>query len=70
MKDGRCPKCGAAEVHTTRDKGTPTVIRFGHFKLAPFQYYICTHCGYVEHYIDDAEKLASIAQRCPRVKAD
>ncbi|MGI8796309.1 MAG: hypothetical protein ACR2IR_07000 [Acidimicrobiia bacterium] len=60
MKDGTCPKCSSTDVRVA------TVINT---ELMPSAYefdtYLCTACGYFEHYVADPAKLAEVAQAWP-----
>ena len=72
MKDGNCPKCGANEVYS----GAGLILKSGPFSsnaipvsltsMAPLDNYVCTACGYVEHYIADSRKLKEIEKKWTR----
>ena len=64
MRDGICPKCGRATVHSGRDvpakasTGNTIPIDFQH--SAALDNYVCVSCGYVERYIAKPEDLQRI----------
>ena len=73
MKSGQCPKCNSLTVYKK-----PEGIAFGdgrNIKVytsavtmpVPAEDYICTTCGYFERYINDREKLDSVAQNWEKV---
>jgi len=66
MKDGKCPKCGSTDIAVLPlPKSTNTMngnimmefIPLGFMKGARLQHYVCRKCGYLEHYVVDADKL-------------
>jgi hypothetical protein len=75
MKNGKCPQCGSATVHT-RANG----LGFGNIssvyiytgstgKPSGTAAYVCVTCGYFEVYLTDRPGLAEIAQAWQKVKA-
>ena len=67
MKDGICPKCNTREVHIYKNTAAELSINLSFFGSAGLIYYICTHCGYVELFVEDKEKLPRIAEKYPKV---
>jgi len=78
MRNGICPKCGAATVHSKADglhygfgkgRGSSMLfIRASFMTMAsPAIVYICTTCGYFENYIADPGKLAKVAKNWQKV---
>jgi hypothetical protein len=82
MLDGRCPKCGATEVHR-RYKGVGFVDRRSDTG-GPWVFvgpsdddacgtspdgwgYVCVACGYWEYYISDRDLLLKVARDWERV---
>lgn len=62
MKDGTCPRCSSTDVRIT------TVVNTGMVpSVRQFDMYLCTACGYFEHYVADPAKLAAIAATWPSV---
>lgn len=64
MKSGKCPKCGSTEVYF-RENVFPhdaSQIRINAMNYAPFNYYVCVDCGYMEYYISNPKKLKKIEQ--------
>lgn len=66
MKEGKCPKCGSAEVYCG-DEIKPKIGPFASnsipvslTSIAPLDNYVCTECGYMESYISDRSKLKEI----------
>ena len=73
MKDGKCPKCGSADVRSSAgvknrlDEEHGIQIGGGLLpRTARIENYVCISCGYVENYILDQKKLRMIAERWPR----
>ena len=62
MKDGTCPKCSSTDVRITPIINTVMVP-----SVRQFDTYLCTACGYFEHYVTDPVKLADIAANWPSV---
>ena len=66
MLDGRCIKCEADEVRIVQTPSNPQV-ETGLLSLdALTRLYVCTHCGYVEIYVDDPAALPKIAKHWPK----
>jgi hypothetical protein len=69
VRDGVCPKCGHATVHSGRDipvkasSGNTIPIDFQHH--AALDNYVCVTCGYVESYISDKTALERIEKQWP-----
>jgi hypothetical protein len=74
MRDGICPKCGAAEVRGARahfnwggEEGvrvrTGAIVRGSQVDT-----YMCTACGFYEHYLADPGKLAEVAEKWARIE--
>ena len=60
MKSGTCPKCQSTDVRIT------TIINQEMVPSAyQFDTYVCTACGYFEHYVADPTKLAKAAATWP-----
>ncbi len=74
MKSGICPKCGSGDVysgaHIPLKKGPfgSNAIPVSLTSLAALDNYVCTGCGYVEQYVDEAGKRKEIAEEWVRVK--
>ena len=72
MKNGKCPKCGSATVHSLANGlqpgGRREYIGFnGVYQGVDVQSYLCTTCGYFENYVTEAKRLAEAAQHWPSV---
>jgi ribosomal protein S27AE len=82
MRDGKCPKCGSAEVYASRNGlGVGEGFKVGlrpHIEpgfrgmLVPHQtdglwQFLCGRCGYVEMYLLDDQALAFVRERWVRV---
>ena len=66
MRDGICPKCGAAAVHTQPpSRNYRNVVSHG-LVSAVVRLYACTQCGYLEEYVEPPG-LAAIADHWPAV---
>jgi hypothetical protein len=57
-KTGCCPNCSSTEVYTT--KGTPkrgdrSSIGVSSFTSVFIDLYICTNCGFIEEYAEEAD---------------
>jgi predicted nucleic-acid-binding Zn-ribbon protein len=72
MRDGVCPKCGSQSVYKNTNIGEFSSRRKHDAiwvdeslmsKRALPIIYVCAGCGYVEHYVDDAEFLERIQQK-------
>jgi predicted nucleic-acid-binding Zn-ribbon protein len=73
MKSGRCPKCGAEAIRAgtqvaTKHENIANRLPVTAFRSAALDNYVCVACGYVEHYIADADKLDLIAEQWPIVE--
>ena len=72
MKQGKCTKCGSAEVYSGIDilpKSGPfgsNSIPISIVSIAALDNYVCTDCGYLESYIAETEKLEEIAKKWPK----
>jgi hypothetical protein len=73
VRSGTCSKCASTEVHGARGNfswGSEQGVRI---KTSPLvrgtlvDTYICVRCGYFEHYIADADKLAEVARSWARI---
>jgi predicted nucleic-acid-binding Zn-ribbon protein len=73
MKNGKCPKCGSATVHSK-----PGGLGFGNSsrvniyvgsmgKPSPTTAYVCVTCGYFELYLTGTSYFAEVAQAWPKV---
>lgn len=60
MKDGNCPKCASTDVRITTVINTELVT-----SAYEFDTYLCTACGYFEHYVADPAKIAGVAATWP-----
>jgi predicted nucleic-acid-binding Zn-ribbon protein len=72
MKNGQCPKCNSATVHSQTGGVfyyNPTLhVHTGSMEQGvAFVSYICTTCGYFENYVIDPNKLAKVAATWPQV---
>lgn len=76
MKNGKCPKCGSAEIYSPKDlplKGGPfgsNSIPISLTSMAAMDNYVCVDCGLVESYVADREKLEEIAKKWAQVGAE
>ncbi len=74
MKDGKCPKCGSTEVYCGADvypktgPFTSNTIPISLTSIAALDNYVCTDCGYVEHFISETGKLKEIFIKWRKVK--
>jgi len=74
MRRGRCSKCGAAEVHSSRGNFSWGGDQGVRIKTSPLvrgtlvDTYICVGCGYFEHYVADPGKLSEVAEQWSRVE--
>jgi predicted nucleic-acid-binding Zn-ribbon protein len=75
MKDGKCPRCGSADIYSGSDlplKGGPfssNSIPISLTSMAPLDNYVCSSCGLVESYIADEKKLKEIMHRWKPINA-
>ena len=67
MRSGLRPKCSATAVHAARgnfswgaEQGV-RIVTSPFVRGTPVDTYICTRCGYFEHYIADPGKLSEVA---------
>lgn len=74
MRNGICPKCGSATVHSKTEglkyavaKGVVFVYTSRLTMPSPAIAYVCTTCGYFENYIADQNKLSEVAKNWPQV---
>ena len=74
MRNGICPKCGAATVYSKAEglkyavaKGVVFVHTSRMTMPSPAVAYICTTCGYFENYITDPGKLSGVAKNWQKV---
>lgn len=76
MKNGKCPKCGSAEVYAPDDlplKGGPfgsNSIPISLTSMAALDNYVCADCGLVESYVADRERREEIAKKWAQVGAE
>jgi predicted RNA-binding Zn-ribbon protein involved in translation (DUF1610 family) len=76
MKDGKCPRCGTAEIYSPVDlmlKGGPfgsNSIPISLTSMAALDNYVCAGCGFVESYVADEEKLHEITKKWKRLETD
>ena len=63
MKSGICPKCGSREVHSQMTGGRRGTLSIGLWRgTALLRTYVCTDCGYLEEYDEDADKWRAITE--------
>jgi predicted nucleic-acid-binding Zn-ribbon protein len=77
MKNGKCPKCGSATVHSKTNgiafgnsNGRVDVISSMLTRPSPAIAFVCITCGYFENYIADPGKLAEVAKTWQKVPAE
>jgi len=63
MRSGTRPKCQSTDVRIT------TLIQEMVPSAYQFDTYVCTACGYFEHYVADPTKLAKAAAKWPSVSS-
>jgi predicted nucleic-acid-binding Zn-ribbon protein len=69
MKQGKCPKCGSAEIYSAVDlplKSGPfgsNSIPVSLTAMAALDNYVCVSCGLVESYVADEDMLKRIAKK-------
>jgi predicted nucleic-acid-binding Zn-ribbon protein len=61
---GQCVKCGGA-VHVITVDRFGSTIPVGFFGNAKLDHHVCSQCGYVESYVNEAEARAKIAANFP-----
>ena len=72
MKNGKCPKCGSATVHSKTngigENGAGQYIdTSAATRRSPVVAFVCIACGYFEYYIADPQKLADVAKNWSKV---
>lgn len=71
MKNGICPKCGAASVYTKKRGAGFEGGLYIHTSIltsgTDYLSYVCITCGYFENYISDASKLQHVAEKWDQV---
>jgi predicted nucleic-acid-binding Zn-ribbon protein len=67
MNTGICLKCGEKEVHLASNTTVEVAVALTWRESATLDYYVCTNCGYVELFVQDAELLPKIAEKYPKV---
>ena len=73
MKDDKCPKCGSTDIFSGKDvypksgPFTSNSIPISLTSIAALDNYVCSECGYVEHYIADPHKLKEISKKWQKV---
>lgn len=67
MKDGICAKCGSREVYTRRDGYYGLEIPVSLASKTFLELYVCADCGYLEFYVQSAEKLKQIRETYKKV---
>ena len=69
MKQGKCPKCGSANIYVAEDlplKSGPfgsNSIPVTLTAIAALDNYVCVDCGLVESYVADESMLNKIADK-------
>jgi predicted nucleic-acid-binding Zn-ribbon protein len=67
MRNGICPKCGHATVHSGRDipvkNSSGNTIPIDFKQSVALDNYVCVTCGYVESYISNQEALKRIDEQ-------
>lgn len=69
MRQGKCPKCGSANVYAAADlplKSGPfgsNSIPVSLTAMAALDNYVCVDCGLVESYVADDYMLEKIAKK-------
>ncbi len=73
MRYGKCRSCGSLTVFAKEDgiKLGDGVMIYTSWLTSAVQTmdFICTSCGYFEHYVVDQKKLADVAKAWTRVGA-
>jgi hypothetical protein len=73
MRNGECPKCGAAAVFcgpadwSCSAGFTADTLSLGFMAHVPLITYVCTHCGFIEQYVRFTSDLERVAQKFERV---
>ncbi len=62
IRDGICPKCNSGEIYQKQLEAESEL--YGHNPLL----YVCTVCGFYEHYIADRQYLHDIKDQWTPVK--
>ncbi len=77
MKNGKCPKCGSATVHSKpngigygNSNGRVSVYISMMTQPSPTVAFVCITCGYFEVYIADPSKLAEVAKTWQKVQIE
>lgn len=69
MKDGKCPRCGSAEIYSGEElflKAGPfnsNAIPISMTSVAAMDNYVCVDCGLVERYVAEDRKLSEIRKK-------
>ena len=75
MKQGKCPKCGSANIYSAVDmplKSGPfgsNSIPVSLTAMAALDNYVCVDCGLVESYVADTYMLEKISKKWKAVNA-
>ena len=75
MKQGKCPKCGSANIYFAEDlplKSGPfgsNAIPVSLTSMAALDNYVCVDCGLVESYVAEKYMLEKIAKKWKAVNA-
>jgi hypothetical protein len=75
MKDGMCPKCGAAAVYhgpvgwaeVVSSIASEAQLPMTAMDNAGLTNYVCTSCGYLERYVDSPGDRDTIAKKWEKV---
>jgi hypothetical protein len=76
MKNGKCPKCGSAEIYVAKDlplKNGPfgsNSIPISLTSIAALDNYVCVECGLVERYVAEEGKLREIVKKWKHVETE
>ena len=69
MRNGICPKCGHATVHSGRDvpvkNSSGNTIPIDFKNSVALDNYVCVTCGYVESYISNPDAIKRIDEQWP-----
>jgi len=65
MKSGTCPKCGKKEIHYKQNRSYVyrNNIWITDFREAATTVYVCSHCGFVEFYLEREKDLERIRRK-------